>query len=364
MELSSSTAVADDDFNEEVRFLGDEVPSDLMKQLVTFSDTVKASRAFQGTFTFLLCALVFRVRIRVWHNQEVEDILNKYCAWASPDLFTDIRFEVIACYRDGEGRLQVPDDARNVNHFVACVRFDNADLDSHGPLDAEDEGTSKFKALYLSHRRVVIPTIADGDCGPDTMCVLLHMNRTLHNRNTLREELAAFLLKHSHNRALIYSMWSLLELQRHIGEYELETADAYLFEATGERHGHDVPPRDAHHEDGNRLSCSEVALRPFTSVQINAIRVICRLEKATDEHVLGVLKLLPSDCVDTYVRQYEERQVERRLTPKKRKKFITRRDMHIHHKDEAVEEFLQWVQKKFPTISLTRFKNGRWPKYC
>ena len=287
MELSSSTAVADDDFNEEVRFLGDEVPSDLMKQLVTFSDTVKASRAFQGTFTFLLCALVFRVRIRVWHNQEAEDILNKYCAWNSPDLFTDIRFEVIACYRDGEGRLQVPDDARNVNHFVACVRFDNADLDSHGPLDAEDEGTSEFNALYLSHRRVVIPTIADGDCGPDTMCVLLHMNRTLHNRNTLREELAAFLLKHSHNRALIYSMWSLLELERHIGEYELETAGAYLFEATGKRHGHDVPPRDAHHEDGNRLSCSEVALRPFTSVQINAIKAICRLEKATDEHVLG-----------------------------------------------------------------------------
>ena len=86
MELSSSTAVADDDFNEKVCFLGDDVPPDLMKQLITFSDTVKASRAFQGVFTFLLCALVFRVRIFVWYNQEAEDILKKYCAWASPDL--------------------------------------------------------------------------------------------------------------------------------------------------------------------------------------------------------------------------------------------------------------------------------------
>ena len=90
MELSSPTAVADDDFNEDVRFLGDEVPQDLMKRLVTFSDTVKESRAFQGVFTFLLCALVFRVRIFVWYNMESQDIVKTYGAWASPDLFTDI----------------------------------------------------------------------------------------------------------------------------------------------------------------------------------------------------------------------------------------------------------------------------------
>ena len=54
-------------------------------------------------------------------------------------------------------------------------------------------------------------------------------------------------------------------------------------------------------------------------------------KKATEEQVLGVLKLLPSDCVDTYVRQYQDRQVER-LTPKKRKKLLTRRDMYIHQK--------------------------------
>ena len=71
--------------------------------------------------------------------------------------------------------------------------------------------------LYLSVDRVVIPTIADGDCGPDAMCLLLHRSRTLRSRQVVRHELAAFLLKHSMNQALIHSMCLLIEVPRNLG---------------------------------------------------------------------------------------------------------------------------------------------------
>ena len=74
-----------------------------------------------------------------------------------------------------------------------------------------------------------------------------------------------------------------------------------------------------------------------------------------------MLKLLPSDCIETFVTQYEERQVER-LTPEKRPKFLDRRNMLRTQKNEAVEHFIQWYQKEYPTVGVNRLKSGRWPR--
>ena len=118
------------------------------------------------------------------------------------------------------------------------------------------------------------------------------------------------------NRALIYSMCLLIEVPRHTGDYELEAAAVFLFEETGERHGDGVSPRDASHGDGAGLPCSELAVRSFSRLQMDAIRWQCGLRLADDEHVLGVLKLLPSYCIESYAAQYEERRSEK-LTRRK-----------------------------------------------
>ena len=97
-----------------------------------------------------------------WKKQ---DIVKAYGAWASPDLFTDIRFEVIACYRDGAGRLHTVDDVRRVNNFVACVSCGDGGGGGHEPHNDENDATQIFRALYLSLDRVAIPTIADGRPG-------------------------------------------------------------------------------------------------------------------------------------------------------------------------------------------------------
>ena len=69
-ELSSSPAVAEGHDNAEVLYLGDEMSPELMNRIITFADYMKTSRSLQGVFTFLLLALVFRVRVFMWYNMQ------------------------------------------------------------------------------------------------------------------------------------------------------------------------------------------------------------------------------------------------------------------------------------------------------
>ena len=139
--------------------------------------------------------------------------------WASSYAFSATAFEVIACRTAGQGSLHTVIDPREVNHWASCVKLNGGGL---GNGVAEEEATREFQAFYFSLGRMVIPTVRDGDCGPDTMCTLLAMPRLLRERTRIRHELAGFLLKHSSNRALIGSMFGLAEVRKHLGLFELE----------------------------------------------------------------------------------------------------------------------------------------------
>ena len=62
------------------------------------------------------------------------------------------------------------EDAKEVNHWVACVATDSR---SHGDGDlSPDDTTQTFKGLYLSIHLIVLLTATDGDCGFDVMCLM------------------------------------------------------------------------------------------------------------------------------------------------------------------------------------------------
>ena len=171
---------------------------------------------------------------------------------------------------------------------------------------------------------MVIPTVRDGDCGPDTMCTLLAMPRLLRERTRIRHELAGFLLKHSSNRALIGSMFGLAEVPKHLGLFELEAASALLFVDNGPSHGDGATPGDASHGDG---AGGVLAVRSFSPLEITVLRWKCGLRKASDEHILAVMRGLPQWCIEQGVIDYEARSVGK--TPIKKPKFLTRRDMRL-----------------------------------
>ena len=64
------------------------------------------------------------------------------------------------------------------NHFIACARVD--------PQDAQG---ASIEATYLRRGRVILGTVADGDCGVDTASIMLGLPQTADDRKQLRAEI-------------------------------------------------------------------------------------------------------------------------------------------------------------------------------
>ena len=150
-------------------------------------------------------------------------IIEEYAPWASGAIQTDAQLEAVgrimrADIETGETSLHIPENPEDINHWVACVKS----IPGHGDgapqvSDASTDETWHFAAVYLSVCRIVIETIADGSCGVDVMCLMLGLRRAKDVRRAVRWELGAFLLKHCWNRALVQSMFTLGEVDRHMG---------------------------------------------------------------------------------------------------------------------------------------------------
>ena len=149
--------------------------------------------------------------------------------------FEESPVEAIACHFSqnamGVLELTVVEDCRATNHWVVGRRFEigAVGLEADPSLgDGDDvpmtaDGT-EFYATYLSFARHVIQIVADGNCGLDVCCMMLHQLRGRLQRNKLREELSAFALQHAGNRALVASLSGLGEVKKHLGLYELENS--------------------------------------------------------------------------------------------------------------------------------------------
>ena len=69
--------------------------------------------------------------------------------------------------------------------------------------------------------RYVIETSADGSCGLGVMCLMLRLQRERQVAQSLRYELAAFVLRQIGNLAVVSFMHALGEVDRHMGPFEL-----------------------------------------------------------------------------------------------------------------------------------------------
>ena len=67
-----------------------------------------------------------------------------------------------------------------MNHWVVAIGFGVQDIST---VDRTREGGTEseelFFGLYLSLQRLVVKTIADGDCALDAMCLMVGVPRTL-----------------------------------------------------------------------------------------------------------------------------------------------------------------------------------------
>ena len=205
---------------EEEVIVGELVSEHLARTIHAFVDDVSAPRRYIGIAAILLFALLYKLRVRVWFGAVHEDVVDKYASWATAFITKPASFEVIGCRITDDGICMV-ENAKDVNHWVACVA---TDARRHGDGEPSPSDTTQtLQGLYLSLNRIVVFTVADGDCGFDVMCLMIGAPRRVTTRTKLRTCVGGFLLKHAGNRAVVAAMFGLAEITLHLGMFELET---------------------------------------------------------------------------------------------------------------------------------------------
>jgi len=204
------SVVMDIDESEEVSIVAYQEDHELAKQVRIYIAETKRPDKTIGLSHFLILALMNRVRLYVWVGLTRCDIVAKYAPWALKAMTSEANCEAIGCKltRDeftNEVRLHVAHSEVHINHWVVCLpstasRGDGADSNLH-ISDSDANGT--LTECFLSVKRHLISTVADGKCGPDAMCIMLGLRRTAMQREALRLDIALFVLKHNANRALI-----------------------------------------------------------------------------------------------------------------------------------------------------------------
>jgi len=185
--------------------------------------------------------------VHVWFKDVCRDVVNEFAPWAND--FIDYRpiYDAISCgTSEGTGLSLHDHDVGSMNHWVVAIAFEVQDIST---VDRTREGGTEseelFFGLYLSLHRLVVKTIADGDCGLDAMCLMLGVPRTLASRRTIRHDCSKFARTNVGNRALIAMLHTTGEMHENLGLYELLPSGVSLMTSLLEE-----PAPAIHHGDG------------------------------------------------------------------------------------------------------------------
>ena len=230
------SVVNENDESEEMSIVAYQEDHELAKQLRIYMEETKGDGKFFGLSHFLILALMKRMRCYLWLGRTRYDIVTTFAPWASEAMTSDANYEAVGCrlVRDeitNKIRLEVPQEDKSINHWVICIpstasRGDGADSIVHV---SDSDANRTLTDCFHSVKRHLVSTIADGNCGPDAMCLMLGLRRTVEVRDALRLDIASFVLKHNANRALISVLYTLNEVTKHMGHFELKDAAVALF---------------------------------------------------------------------------------------------------------------------------------------
>ena len=177
---------------------------------------IRKPQACVGYIAFVLFALLKRCRPQVWEGSNKFCFIEQFAPWAKDMCPTECAYAAIPCAlkRNASGvveYMQISEQSplSKMSHYVAGIDIPRAKrrLRIRGstisaPMTAIAAGTrvdeSAFAAFYRNLGAHYLPTVCDGDCGLDVMCLILGIERSLYERNSLRAELSDYLLQRLH----------------------------------------------------------------------------------------------------------------------------------------------------------------------
>ena len=302
-----------------------------------------------GDSALLLFALLKRMRVTVWHGTGRNELVERHAPWALPFMTAEAPFEVIACKATADG-LQLLTDCNTgheANHYIGAAVVAAGGGDGADRTELPDDGNEHeafLFATYLSLGRVVIPTVLDGDCGLDVMCLMAGAPRRAAMRTSIRQDLCSLVLAHAGNRALVAAMYMTAEIQHHLGLHSLEEPGALLF---SESRGDGLAARGYGSEALQPGATGpEKAPRAFSEEELLAVAWKCKLP-ANALHVAEVARMLPDWCVQEAVEEYKERPAEGAQHPFRDFEWLLHRDSTLGSRLKAIRFLLQWFIDRF-----------------
>ena len=160
---------------------------------------IRKPQACVGYIAFVLFALLKRCRPQAWEGSNKFCFIEHFAPWAKDMCTKECAYAVLPCVleRDASGVvecMQISEQSplSKMSHYVAGIDIPRAKRRLRIRGSTISAPMTAFAAGHY------VPTVCDGDCGLDVMCLILGIERSLYERNSLRAELSDYLLQHLH----------------------------------------------------------------------------------------------------------------------------------------------------------------------
>ena len=157
----------------------------VLDRVLSLARELRTPRQDLGHFAFILFALSRAVRPYLWEGESRVDLLEVYAPWAIPRCPGQCAVDGVSCCPQlrADGSVEwvavgPTHTLHRANHFQAA-----APLGCPVPVEGNSLATSCSR-LGLA----LLPTVADGDCAVDTMCMMVGLPSSRGTRDLLRQE--------------------------------------------------------------------------------------------------------------------------------------------------------------------------------
>jgi hypothetical protein len=229
----------------------------------------------------------------MWEGATLVDLLEAFAPWAKEDCtsqpaVTGIPVTLLGLAGGAMECTPISEEhpLGRTSHFMgACVM----------PAAAVAEGICGFEAFYASLGLAVLPTVMEGDCGLDVMCLMLGLTQSLDAREALRIELSDYLISRT-GKQWMHDLMAALQ--------ELEWEDVTLSQSGGTAiPACPIAPAPPVAEPAETSAESEV-IQPDGNT-FKAMRWASQLQD--DGSVLSLIHSLPKEIVEEQVVLYGKR---------------------------------------------------------
>ena len=160
--------------------------AEVRKKVLALAREIRRPQAWIGYIAFILFGLLNKCRPQGWEGAHRFCFIEHFAPWAVEICIKECAYAAIPCALRPTPScvvqcVQIGDDMplSKMSHYVAGIDIPSA------PTAAVAEATVDESAFATFHRTLGVHhllTICDGDCGLDVMCLILGVERSLHER--------------------------------------------------------------------------------------------------------------------------------------------------------------------------------------